>query len=203
MLSSVVLSQLSIRTRRSPSRSSDFPLPRVPNVVSPVESADPKNEPVTPLQSADPKTQDLKSFRICRSEKRGGTGRIVNQLRALPLGRGTGFRRQLHESHLLEAWGPPERRFFVSIAREAYDASGRRSNRKSGLLNTSLWNAEPVFQGPKYNAHYSGERPCCESTTKPPISLRRPRRAPSTSMNGSGMAGPSCSRTPRTLRRCV
>jgi hypothetical protein len=42
--------------------------------LTPVESADPKNSPITPLQSADPKTKHLKSFRIRRSEKKGGRG---------------------------------------------------------------------------------------------------------------------------------
>ena len=39
-----------------------------------LESALPQKPRVTPLQSADPKTKHLKSFRIRRSEKRGGEG---------------------------------------------------------------------------------------------------------------------------------
>jgi hypothetical protein len=43
-------------------------------MLTPLESALTKNEPVTPLESADPKTLDLKSFRIRTYEKRGGRG---------------------------------------------------------------------------------------------------------------------------------
>src|SRR5450432_2802364 len=59
MLLCFVLSQLSIRTSRAWSWSCDFPLPKVLNVVSPVESALPKKAPVTPLESADPKTEGV------------------------------------------------------------------------------------------------------------------------------------------------
>jgi hypothetical protein len=42
------------------------------HLLSLLECADPKNAPITPLECAVPKTRHLKSFRMRRSEKRGG-----------------------------------------------------------------------------------------------------------------------------------
>src|SRR5450755_2569283 len=74
MLSSGVLAETLIRTLAPPPDSSYVRPSSAASTVTPLESADPKNVPVTLLQSADPKTKHLKSFRIRRSEKRGGEG---------------------------------------------------------------------------------------------------------------------------------
>src|SRR5450432_1663299 len=83
MLSSFVLSQILIRTLSTCPGHSDAPPPTTIPTATPVESADPKNAPITRLESADPKTKHLKSFRIRRSEKRGGRGgKLLTRIRA-------------------------------------------------------------------------------------------------------------------------
>src|SRR3989442_15671192 len=59
------------------------------------------------------------------------------------------------------------------------------------------------FREPGPKKDRTRRRTCCASMTRLRISPQKLHRAPSISMNGSGMAGPFCFRIPRTLRRCA
>ncbi len=74
MLSSLVLSQIVIRTLGTSLGASDVPPPNAFPTANPVESTLPNNGRVTRLESADPKTLALKPFRIRTYKKGWGEG---------------------------------------------------------------------------------------------------------------------------------
>jgi hypothetical protein len=102
-------------------RTPNIPIFRLENVLTPLESALPKNAPVTPLQSADPKTKDLKSFRIRRSEKGWGEGgKLLTRIEGLSFAFVTSLRHyiftSLSRSAPLPLWLPDVRRARIGAS---------------------------------------------------------------------------------------